>query len=501
MRRTLLLTAISFTIYVRCLFAQAGMLDNSFGTNGKVLTPVYNGAWAYAMAVSPDGKIVIAGTVDTPGPPDWAWGFARYNEDGTPDTAMGTAPIFLDNLGYIAYEQATTVAIQADGKIIIGGFVGNFYALARFNNDSFIDSSFGVAGKLFIDSMSLKALAIQDDGKIIIAGFSLGGLNYDFALERYNSNGILDSSFGVNGKTVTDFGNSDDGISAIAIQPDGKIVAAGTTYHETDYDFALARYNADGTLDTTFNSNGTVSTPIGTSDDIAFSLVLQQDGKVIAAGATYNGSDEDFALARYKTDGNLDTSFNSTGTVTTALGAGDDVAYSVLLQPDSQIVAAGYSYRGPDNDFALARYNTDGTLDSTFGDQGVVRTDFDNGSTEQAYAAAITPKGKIVLAGYSEDDFALAQYISGLNVGIMNLPLLVNSISIYPNPATISIQVHLTNLPSNTTTTLSFINLLGEKVKEQKVNTRDATIDVSDLAEGIYLVKTEKQVVGKFVKE
>src|SRR5262249_27696796 len=146
---------------------------------------------------------------------------------------------------------------------------------------------------------------------------------------------------------------------AVLIQSDGRIVAAGSSNNINKYDFALARYNPDGTLDTSFNGSGKLTTAIGTADDSALTVAIQSDGRIVAAGS----SDDNFALARYNLDGMLDTSFNGTGTVTTLIGFANDIARAVAIQSDGRIVAAGSSNNGTKDDFALVRYNPDGTLD------------------------------------------------------------------------------------------------------------------------------------------
>jgi len=236
------------------------------------------------------------------------------------------------------------------------------------------------------------SVALQPDGKIVVAGYAGG----DFALARYNSDGALDTSFGSGGKVTTDFGGSyhPDGFS-VALQPDGKIVVAGYA----GGDFALARYNSDGALDTSFGSGGKVTTDFGGSD-AGYSVALQPDGKIVVAG--YAGLD--FALARYNSDGALDTSFGTGGKVTTDFSGGRDVGYSVALQPDGKIVVAGYA----GVDFALARYNSDGALDTSFGSGGKVTTDFRRFRLWTFRRAPARRQDRV--AGYAGVDFALARY-------------------------------------------------------------------------------------------
>src|SRR6266511_3302132 len=281
-----------------------------------------------------------------------------------------------------------------------------------------LDTSFGTGGKVTtaigFGSDAASAVALQADGKIVAAGYSFNGSNFDFALARYNANGTLDAGFGTAGKVTTTFGSSGDAASALALQPDGKIAAAGYSYNGANFDFALARYNANGSLDAGFGAAGKVTTAIGSSHDFASALALQADGKIVAAGRSYNGANYDFALVRYNPNGSLDPGFGTGGKVTTAIGSSHDFASALALQADGKSVAAGRSYNGTNDDFALARYNPDGSLDPGFGTGGKVTTAIGSGY-EDAYAVALQADGKIVAAGYSwngtNNDFALARYL------------------------------------------------------------------------------------------
>ncbi|HPL87771.1 MAG TPA: delta-60 repeat domain-containing protein, partial [Deltaproteobacteria bacterium] len=229
------------------------------------------------------------------------------------------------------------------------------------NDDGSLDTTFG-AGGIVITPVGINdvfyALAIQADGKIVAAGDSSNGADYDFAVARYNDDGSLDTTFGAGGIVITQV--SPERIAtvyALAIQSDGKIVAAGRSNKITDDDFAVARYDDDGSLDTTFGAGGIVITPVegGISPDRVQALAIQADGKIVAAG--YSSSH--FALVRYDEHGELDPDFGTGGIVTTSVeeGVTTDRAYALAIQADGKIVAAGCSNDGVDYDFALIRYN------------------------------------------------------------------------------------------------------------------------------------------------
>jgi len=169
----------------------------------------------------------------------------------------------------------------------------------------------------------------------------------------------LDETFGTGGIVTTLIGNSSTALS-VAIQSDEKIVMGG--YSDiadigSNYDFAIVRYDTSGTLDGTFGTEGIVTTPIGSGDDFAYTVAIQSDGKIVVSGPYDSGNNNDFALVRYRTDGTLDETFGTGGVVTTPIGSGDDVTYSVAIQSDWKIVLGGYSDNISHSNFALARYN------------------------------------------------------------------------------------------------------------------------------------------------
>jgi len=387
--------------------AAPGDLDTSFGTGGKVTTDFGNGDVAHAVVLQPDGKIVAAGRSVR----DFA--LARYQPDGTLDTTFSTdGKVTTDIAG--GDDVALAVALQPDGKIVAAGSASTGatedFALARYNPDGTLDTTFSTDGKVTTDFAGgndvARDVALQPDGKIVAAGAS----GSDFALARYNPDGTLDTTFSTDGKVTTDFAGGHDEANAMALQPNGKIVAAGFADTRETFDFALARYKRRGTLDPSFSKDGKVTTDIAGSDDFASGVAFAPDGKIVAAGNTIAAT-LDFAVARYKRHGTLDPSFSTDGKVTTDFASGNDFNFAVVVQPDGKIVAAGIATT-PGDDFGLVRYNPDGTLDLTFGGDGKVTTDI--AGDDQASDLALQPDGKIVVAGIAfgfTEDFALARYL------------------------------------------------------------------------------------------
>jgi len=385
--------------------AAPGDLDPSFGTGGTVITSFGGADVASAVAIQPDGKLVVAGRTNIAG--NTVFALARYNAIGGLDPAFGTGGLVTTDFG--STDQAFAVALQGDGKIVTAGRRGSDVIVARYNADGTQDTLFGATntpGRVvtnFGATEQALAVVLQPDGKIVVAGRTnkpAPNGNFDFALARYEAAGTLDLTFGALGLVTTDFGGSVDRAFAMALQPDGKLVVVG----DSDANFALARYNSDGSLDGGFGAGGKVVTSFGGIDQ-ASAVILQPDGKIVVAGQTDTGVSIDFALARYNSDGSLDGAFGSGGRVTTNFtGTSDDLGSAVALQSDGKIVVGGTS----NDNFALARYTPAGVLDTTFGSAGTVTTNL--GGEDVLHAMTIQPDGAIVAVGESADRFALARY-------------------------------------------------------------------------------------------
>jgi uncharacterized delta-60 repeat protein len=337
-------------------------------------------------------------------------------EAGVLDPSFGVAGTTTTNLSS-GKDAAFAVAVQDDGTIVAAGQssgAGGKFALIRYLDDGTLDTSFGGDGKVTTNLSSAgdwaNAVAIQEDGKIVAAGRASGG-GGRFALVRYNPNGTLDSTFGGDGKITTNFTPGDDEAFGVAVRAaDDTIVAAGFVDTGSGGKFGLVRYNADGTRDTSFGGDGKVTTDLTNKSDGAYGVAIQPaDGKILAAGTA--GFDK-FALARYNTDGTLDATFSGNGKAITNFTNGVDFARGVVVQGDGMIVAAGIADA---EKFAVARYEVDGSLDLTFSGNGKAVTEFTPG-VDGAYGVALQPAdGKIVaagIAGGANRKFALARYLA-----------------------------------------------------------------------------------------
>jgi uncharacterized delta-60 repeat protein len=373
--------------------------------NGSGLVLGPVGAIATGVAVQSDGRIVGGGG---------HFALARYNPDGTLDTSFGSGGSTQPTGG-----DAHALVLQSDGKIVLAGSVCYpcAFGLARYNADGSLDTTFGSDGRAsasFSPSASFNdfgamAVALQGDGKLVAAGNagSLFGGNA-FGIARFNSDGSLDGTFGSAGLAIANFYYWEQADArAVAIQADGKIVVGGSAAGQ----FVLARFNPDGTLDPTFGSDGLTRPAYG----YAYAVAVQADGKIVEAGQDVSGNQ--IQVARVNADGSPDSSFGSGGVATTNFlpTAVYVAALAVQIQKDGKIVAAGTAF-GNSTSFALSRFNPDGTVDSAFGTNGHVLTTFAATVGQGADALALQTDGRIIAAGEANlssggIEFALARYV------------------------------------------------------------------------------------------
>ena len=417
-----LLAALALLLTASGAHAQAGALDPSFGDGGIVLTDPGGNGIAFDLAVLPSGEIVVAGRAGN----DIA--LVRYAPDGSLDPAFGEGGIVTTDLG--GAEGATAIAVLPDGKMVVAGVDGFLISnilVARYTADGALDPSFGDGGTVITDITRgdvASDIGVFPGGEIVVVG-SGDILGFpDFVLARYTADGALDPSFGDGGIVVTNLQGVDDAY-AVGVLPDGKVVVAGRTGDFGRGAIALVRYTVDGTLDPSFGDGGVVTTYIGL-DSEARDLVMLSSGEVLVAGRTYDYKIEDdrditdFALVRYTADGALDDSFGNGGIATTDFGRVEE-ADALGVLPDGKIAVAGYTreFNTPLFDIALARYTADGALDASFGGGGTVITDI--GDNDQATALGVLSGGEIVVTGFSISvgvGFVLAKYLGDAAVDL-----------------------------------------------------------------------------------
>jgi uncharacterized delta-60 repeat protein len=412
----LLATMLAVEYQTNVKAASPGALDASFGNAGKTTTDVGGADFVGGFAVQPDGKIVVVGRANLGGG-GAAFDFAvvRYNANGTLDTTFdGDGKVTTDfsgqaDLGFVA-------VIQPDRKIVVAGRTAPLggttsFALARYNPNGSLDTTFDGDGKVIVDVAAgipdeAFRIAIQSDAKIV----AVGRAGSDWALIRLHLNGALDTTFDGDGKVTTDFGGATDYAFDLAITQEGGIIAGG----DGNSNFGLARYNGNGALDPGFGTGGLVTTDFSGAYDRVDSFALQVDGKIVAAGRATVGGDEDTALARYNPGGTLDTTFDGDGKATIDVNPGNpDTGSGVAIQSEGKIVVGGSSNYIGNGDFQVLRFNANGSLDTGFGNGGIVLSDIAGHDIAQA---SLLHGDKIVLAGIARadggnsQDFAVARY-------------------------------------------------------------------------------------------
>ncbi len=418
------------------------------------------------------------------------------------------------------------MVLQSDGKILVAGTIGDNstnptsyrYGIVRYNTNGTLDNSFGTNGKVYSYEGYCQSLAVQNDGKILITGFSALG-NYMFIVSRWMPDGSVDLDFGTGSNIGTQsymvgpyFGtNYSYSIpQAIISQNDGKILVIGHYYYNPTggtIRFAILRLNTDGSGDTSFGTGGYVygdltdpDLNIGTYLDNAYCATLQSDGKILVGGMTSSSlSVSDWALVRLNTDGSMDNTFGTNGVAIANISpAGNEDPRSIAVQSDGKIVVAGSTGNNSGRDIALVRFNSNGSLDNTFDGDGKVITPVGSGE-DWGYSVALQSDGKIVVAGLTigtKSDFVLMRYNGGGGVSGVNEIEKVSEVIIYPNPSNdiITIETEDHNLNSN----YVILNSIGQQVLSGQLIDNKNKIDIRNLSVGFYLIQIGETVRHSF---
>ncbi|MFL5830579.1 MAG: hypothetical protein ACJ76X_11735 [Solirubrobacteraceae bacterium] len=405
-------------------WGRAGALDRSFGQRGIVRTSFgpASSATAQAVALTRGGRVVVAGQAQT-GQGSTVMAVARYKPSGALDRSFGSG-----GLVQTAFAQgggpALAVAVDGRGRTIVAGSSGNDFAVARYTPRGRLDRSFGSGGEVVTSfpglEVNAQAIALLPNGSTVVGG---GGSRSDgtgggFALVRYRSGGALDRSFGTQGRVFTPFGAGADvsGVHALALWR-GRVIAAGLLDDPFGGGgaFALARYTGSGQLDSSFSGDGRVTTVLG-QEAGAQGVLVVPGGRIVAAGAAQPmpGQGDRFALTRYLSNGTLDSSFGQAGIVSTNLPGGDALGNAIAGQRDGRLVVAGQANQpdGTTSIFGMARYLSGGALDTSFGSGGIVTTSFGKGLMAAANGVAIQHNGRIVVVGSNGSIFIVARYLA-----------------------------------------------------------------------------------------
>lgn len=362
-------------------------------------------SWAQAQtcAIQADGKIAVAGNTLI-GTVNQCIA-VRYTANGLFDNAFGNMGTQTNQIG--SYSQIQMIKIQnTDQKIVAVGNASindvTYVLLNRYNSDGTLDDQFGDNGtvtSLFGDGATAMALAFDADAKIVVVGGRVEDGTPHLLLARYNTDGALDTTFGINGFVVTEIGFQSKGTD-IFIQDNGAILVSGYAIQDSQNLFVLAKYTANGSLDNTFGAQGVVTSAFGNTAQ-AFSIAQDSSENIILVGV----SDKNVALARYTSSGALDTTFNGIGTLITNFGVRSQ-ANAVVIDENDKIIITGYV----GSQLLLARYTNSGSLDTLFGSDGTGYTVFLLGTTSNGADVILQPDGKIVVVGFMDKDFLIARY-------------------------------------------------------------------------------------------
>ena len=483
--------------------AQTGGLDPSFGTGGTVTTDF--GARddvGRALALLPDGRLVVAGYAE--GEDGAAFALARYTPGGALDPSFGTGGT-LTLAPDSGTHRAHALALLPDGRMVVAGLVGGGdFGVARLLPDGTPDSTFGEDGWVTTDfgggEDEAHAIVLQPDGRIVVGGSSRFGAADGFALARYDADGSPDSTFGTDGRVTTGAASGVDRLAALLLQPDGHLVAVGTGGTEGSLSFALVRYLPSGSLDPAFGAGGLVTTSLGPLDDAATTAVLQPDGRLVVGGYTRNreGSFFAFALARYLPDGTPDAGFGTAGVTFTPFPSGFASIYRLALQPDGRLVAVGPARANAPEVVALARYDTTGALDPSFGMGGTATVQFGR-FVDTPYDLALQPDGRIVVAGSTYVGFNLGFALLRYDPDLVVAPEPAGSaqtaaaLAVHPNPVRHGATIHYV-APEAGAVRIALHDVLGREVAvihqgALTVGTHTLALDVTALPSGHYVLR------------
>ncbi len=500
-------------------FSQDGQIDNTFGSSGIVHWNVGGiQSTAYDMIVLSNQKIVLVGYAVNSSTYIDNFAVARLEPNGSLDLSFGDNGISLISFGTVK-DHANAVFEYPDGKLLVAGMTegptwGDMNScMVRLNEDGTIDNSFGTSGKVIVDFSGsedfISEIILQEDGKIITGGSDY--ISYDqrdFALMRFNPDGILDDSFGTNGKVSTDFSNSDNELLDLALHHDGSIYAVGrgnSSLLSPFLQIAVSKYNNSGDLDLTFDTDGKLLTAWGLLGAVGNSLAVGSDGKILISGMVKKSStDLNLLVVRLNEDGSLDNSFGASGIIDYSAGLNlNESGEELIITPENKVLIAGYiSYTDVYPDVFVLKLKGNGTLDNSFGIDGIVISDFSlNLGDELFNSIELQQDGKIVAAGYGGDasEFIIARYLNTI-IDVSGI-IEVDKISLYPNPT--AEVMHLNNFQGDDLVTFNIFSINGKLIKSFGKLNNESTVDVKDLEPGTYIfevVTTSQAYRVKFIK-
>ena len=466
---------------------QAGTLDPSFGGGGFVTLNINTNNAAQDLAIQEDQKIVVVGSTEFDG-----MLLARFLPNGNLDDEFSLDGYTTLQIGAVN-NGAKCVAVQPDGKIIVAGYADNQVVVLRTNTFGSLDNSFGENGVTTLDLPSSNNfpndLLIQPDGKIVVAGETNEFFFMDAFVARLLPDGSMDPSFGNEGITIVDFRGELDRANGVALQEDGKIVFTGQVFeNETSY-VGLGRLDTDGMIDSTFGVNGLVQANTNNVHDAGYDLYIKPDQRIVVVAEGIQGGTQSTIIHRFLQDGSIDPTFGFGGRWTYLLGDGSNRPFSVTRQFDGQFILVGDASNNSNTMLTLMRCLPEGDLSTDFGNNGMVTQTF-GWQINSANASALQADGKLIVAGLlggtNSTKALIARYYTGLNVAVPDLDL-PDPILLFPNPVHDILQLSPLYSPE-----IILFNTLGEAVFSGKGN----SFDLSELPSGLYRcqIMLEEQV-------
>ena len=503
-----ILNVLLFFSFFQSFAQQDGIIDSTFGLNGAAYADFLGGTNGLSMKLDSQRNLIACG--DYFGATNYDFAAIKFDSLGQIDNSFGVNGKFIFDFGLDDY--ANSIVIQNDNKIILGGYsstwdgfninsIFNQISLIRLHSNGVIDSTFGINGKFELDfnpvDFSAIALSLQSDGKIIVVGKYYNGSSLQILTIRITQNGNLDMSFGIAGlsKVQIDSLLKDDEATSCVVQQDNKILIGAITFDQafSGRIFGMVRLTADGNLDSSFGINGIVKTDIpNQGNDIPLAIVVQNDGKILQAGTCKNS--KIMALSRFNTNGSLDSTFANNGIDTLNISLGKDIIQGVIVQPDNRIIIVGQT----SSNACILRLNQFGFIDTTFNNAGI--NYFGNSTGEMFTSVLLMNESKIIAGGFAQDSLGIFQiaavaFNSILYSGIDKIESNDLELKIYPNPS--DKFLNFTNLESNSI--ISIFDLTGQLLILTKLNDTQE-LDISNLSIGIYFIHVESSDLTQTVK-
>jgi uncharacterized delta-60 repeat protein len=500
--KNLIITILTFCVY-HSSFAQDGFLDSTFNSVGIATKLVGDFTTGDAVLIQPDGKILVG--VSSIIAPNADISILRYNANGSLDLTFNNTGISTFNINTTG-EYCTSIALQSDGKILACGYSSDALynsssIVMRFNANGTIDNSFGIGGlvttKFHPKTNFAQDILVQKDGRIVVAGNTKDtSLHNVMLVNRYLSNGTLDNSFDNDGTLIIDFGGFGSSSSSVTQQTDEKIVIAGTcNVAAGNTKMTLTRLNENGSFDVNFNLNGTLISSLNGSASTC--LEMQSDGKIVMGGFRDSTTlAREFAVLRYRNNGIIDSSFDDDGIVTTKVGNYQNTGFALAIQSSGKIIIGGFSKiaQQAEENFTLVRYKSNGVLDSTFHNDGIVITSQTNAGCFLKGLAIQSDSKIVAVGGVSENNLGkimITRYNNPTIPAIPNFlePQIENiNYTIFPNPigatAIISLDIYLKDAQ------LSLYDLTGKLVWNKKnISGQIVRLENLNLINGSYLLK------------